>query len=99
MLSNGNTVLTVTDEHDGYSASVTLNGDDTGDIWTATYDGSGGANVVDPPATELEISVLSSATADGASGNVVFADAKSADTQTTNFTPDGSDYVGSFSAE
>ncbi len=70
-----------------------------GDLWTATYDGSGGANVVDPPATESEISVLSSATADGSGGNVVFADANSADSLTTNFTPDGSNYIGSFSAE
>ncbi|MGC2080023.1 MAG: hypothetical protein WA728_29205, partial [Xanthobacteraceae bacterium] len=44
------TVLTVTDETNHNSASVKLAGDYQSDAWTATYDGNGGADVVDPPA-------------------------------------------------
>jgi VCBS repeat-containing protein len=50
--SGGTTLLTVTDTSASRSESVTLLGDYTSDnnvSWTATYDGHGGVNVVDPP--------------------------------------------------
>ena len=49
----GTTLLTVTDSTEHTSASVTLEGNYTsanGITWTATSDGNGGADVVDPPA-------------------------------------------------
>jgi len=102
--NGADTILLVTDTSpgNGNSESVTLLGNETtgnGFNWTATADGNGGANVVDPPATESATAVLSSATSGGASGNIAFADANSADTLSTNVSPDGSSYVGSFSAD
>ena len=47
--------LTITDTTKGTSTSVTLAGDYTGSTWTVTSDGSGGANVVDPPGTAAQI--------------------------------------------
>jgi hypothetical protein len=96
---SGNTVLTVTDTtSDNHpSESLSLVGDHTGDIWTATNDGHGGADVFDPPAANAATSVLSTATADGASGSVAFADANSGDTFSASFTPEGANYVGNFS--
>ena len=51
-LSGADTILTVTDTAlgNGKSESVTLVGNYIADTWTATYDGNGGVNVVDPPA-------------------------------------------------
>ena len=49
-LNNGVTTLTVTDETQNTSESVKLVGDFTGASWNAAVDGSGGADVFDPPA-------------------------------------------------
>ena len=49
-LNSGVTTLTVTDETQSTSESVQLVGDFTTSTWNVTADGSGGANVSDPPA-------------------------------------------------
>ncbi len=54
-LSGSNTILTVTDLTQGTHEFVTLVGNYTSSTWTVTSDGSGGANVVDPPATAVTI--------------------------------------------
>ena len=97
-LSGDNTILTVTDEHNGHSASVTLSGDVTGDIWIPSFDGAAGVDVVDPPATSASpnASVLSSAAGDEVSSVVSFAE-NSSDTIEANIAPDGSNYIGSYS--
>ena len=72
----------------------------SGDVsWTATSDGSGGADVVDPPLTSSStvLSMNSSATVNDVNGTVTFADTDSSNIQTASFTPDGSGYVGTFS--
>jgi hypothetical protein len=46
--ASSDSVLTVTDETDHNSASVTLAGNYQSDTWSASYDGSSGADVVDP---------------------------------------------------
>jgi hypothetical protein len=50
-LSDGITTLTVTDETQGTSESVKLVGDFTESDWNVTEDGSGGADVSDPPSS------------------------------------------------
>jgi hypothetical protein len=65
-LNDGVTTLTVTDETQHTSESVKLAGDFTGASWNVTADGSGGADVSDPPAT-----VPSS---DGAGATLTIAD-------------------------
>ncbi len=61
-------------------------------------DGNGGTLITDPPtASDLGVSVQSSATADGASGSITFADDHGSDAQSASFTPDGSNYFGYFS--
>jgi hypothetical protein len=55
------TTLTVTDQtQGGTSESVHLVGDFTGAAWTVTVDGSGGADVSDPPATHSPGAFLTS---------------------------------------
>ncbi len=66
--------------------------------WTVTPDGSGGADIVDPPsASAAELSVLSTTTAGGADGSVTFADSNPTDTLSASSTPDGANYLGDFS--
>ena len=98
-LNGANTLLTVTDKTTNSAPEfVTLLGTSANNVsWTATSDGYGGANVVDPPVTDSATSVLSSATADSAGGTVAFANSNPTDTFSANFTPDSSNYLGSFS--
>ena len=87
------TTLTVAD-----SAHTTLDfaleGNLSGSGWTFTPDGTGGVDISDPPAT----TVVSSATANSASGTIAFVDTD-ANAQSASFTPEGSNYVGYFSLD
>ncbi len=89
---NGNLVLTL----DGGGGHATITFDNFGGTLSFSSDTHGDFFIADPPATSAspDTSVVSSATADGASGDIAFADANSADTFSTNVTPDGSNYVG-----
>ena len=49
--ANGTTTLTVTDLSQDRIVSITLVGDYSNSTWTATDDGHGGVDIVDPPAT------------------------------------------------
>ena len=62
-VANNTTLLTVTDTTVGNndSKSVTLSGNYTADNWTASYDGRGGANVVDPPSSAVAASGITGA--------------------------------------
>ncbi len=61
-------------------------------------DGNGGTLITDPPPTNSGApSVSTSATSEGVSGSITFAAANSASAETASFTPDGSNYLGSFS--
>jgi hypothetical protein len=51
--STGITTLTVTDSSDNNSATLKLAGDYSASSWTVTADGSGGADIVDPPAAVI----------------------------------------------
>ncbi len=90
-------VLTVTD---GSSADslifVGFSGNSSSFDFTADAAGTG-TLITDPPAADADSSVVSSATANDVNGTITFADAYSSNTQTASFTPDGSNYVGSFS--
>ena len=95
----GDTTLTLTDA--GHTTLIfTLAGDYTNTTWLDATDAShSGVDIYDPPPTGVSPApaVESLATADGASGSVTFADADTSDTHTASFTPDGANYVGSFS--
>ena len=67
--------------------------------WTVTINGSGGADVVDPPLTNFFTvpSVDLSAAADGVNGTIAFTDTDSSNPQ--SFTSDGSGSVSSFSLD
>ncbi len=87
-------LLTVTDGTN--NASIAF------DNFNATLDfasdGNGGTLITDPPtASDHDVSVQSSATADGVSGSITFADDQGSGAQSASFTPDGSDYLGHFS--
>jgi hypothetical protein len=64
-----------------------------------TTDGNGGTLVYDPPTSVGEPSVLSSATADGASGSISFADSDTASAISASVTPDGTNYTGDFTLD
>ena len=88
----------MTDSSDHQSVNLTLIGNYSSSSWTPSSDGGSGTDLVDPPAaTSTGTSVISSATADGVNGSVTFADDSPSDTHTASATPDGADYVGSFS--
>jgi len=94
--NGSDTILTVTDtSNNSAPESIALAGNYTDDVFTAAYDGSGGADVVGSPAAD-STSVMSTATADSVSGVVTFADANSSDNLSMG--PDGLNYVGSNSA-
>ncbi len=90
-------LLTITDGSHG--ASITF------DTFNATLDfasdGNGGTLITAAPVASSagDTSVLSSATSDGVEGIITFADADTSNTQTTNVTPDGSNYIGTFTAD
>ncbi len=91
----GITTLTVTDSSDHQTVQLELLGDYSNAHWTVTDDLNGGANVFDPPATD-------SATTSGidtAKGSLAFADQNSADTVSASATPEGSNYLGTFSVD
>ena len=95
------TALTVTDVTQSTSETVTLAGNDTslaGYSWSATSDGNGGANVVDPSVTgsSTTASVDSFATVNGLAGTITFADAAATNVPIANFTAQGSGYIGTF---
>ena len=92
------TTLTVTDSTHALSVSLTLDGDYSNSTFTATSDGHGGADVVDPPAIG-SAGAGSSDSSDGASGTITFANFNFTTTETANFDPEGSDYVGMFSLD
>ena len=70
--ASSDSVLTVTDETDHNSASVTLAGNYQSDTWSASYDGSSGADVVDPLlAAAATIAAGASLTIGTASGEAV----------------------------
>ena len=61
-------------------------------------DGNGGTLITDPPlAGPAAHSLPISATSDDVSGSITFAAANSASAETPSVTPDGSNYLGSFS--
>jgi autotransporter-associated beta strand protein len=93
------TVLTVTDHTNSRSVSLTLAGDYSGSFWTVSSDGGTGADIVDPPASNSPTapSVDSFATANDVHGTITFADTDTSNTQTAAFTPEGSNYLGTFS--
>jgi probable HAF family extracellular repeat protein len=94
------TLLTVYDSSHDVLATLNLAGNYSSSIWSVTPDGSGGADIADPPAASAaEPSVLSTATANGASGSISFADADPASTISASVTPEGSNYIGSFSLD
>ncbi len=97
--SSGDTTLTVDDATDSQSVQLTLVGDYSESGWTVTSDGHGGADVFDPPITNSPTDpvVDSSATATGVNGTVTFTDSDATGTEPASFTPDGSNYLGSFS--
>ena len=64
-----------------------------------TADGDGGTLVYDPPTSPGEPSVLSAATADGASGTVSVADNDAGSAISASVTPDGSNYAGNFTLD
>ena len=86
------TTLIITDETQGTAQFVRLAGDHTNAVWAVAADGSGGAEVTDPPAAE------SVATANGVAGTIAFADTGS-DAQTATVTPEGSSYIGKFTLD
>jgi hypothetical protein len=94
-------LLTVTDGT--HSASITF--DDFNATLDFASDGDGGTLITDPPSTgsASEPSVLSTvastATADGVSGDIALADSDAASGLSAGFTPDGSNYLGSFSLD
>jgi hypothetical protein len=89
------TILTVTDAtNNGAPESVTLTGNYTGYVFTAAYDGNGGADIVGSPAAE-NTSVLSTASDDTVSGVVTFANADPSDN--LSMAPDDVNYVGTTS--
>jgi T5SS/PEP-CTERM-associated repeat protein len=95
-------VLTVSDGTN--TASITFDG--FAGTFQFASDGNGGTDIYDPPATASSAgsSVDSSVTttgnsADGATGTITFADADASSTQTASVTPEGSNYVGTFSLE
>ena len=94
------TILTVTDP--GHTTlQFTLTGNLSASTWTVTLDSSGtGVDIVDPPATSSSIGPTagySSVTANVIGDTFTFADSDSYDTLKAGFTPEGSNYVGSFS--
>ena len=91
------TTVTVVDDQ-SHSASLTLVGNHSGDTFTDTSDGHGGADVVDPLITNSPVDpvVDASATASGVDGTVAFTEANASDTQTASFSADGADYIGNF---
>ena len=94
------TTLTVTNQTSTVIETFKLAGDYSGSTWTVTSDGHGGANIVDPPATNSSSpSVVSSASDAGVNGSITFADANPSDTHTASFTPESPNYVGSFSLD
>ena len=95
------TTLTVTDVTESTSEAVTLVGNDTssaGYSWSATSDGNGGANVVDPSVTSSSTtaSADSFATVNGLAGTITFADVDAANVPIASFTAQGSGYIGTF---
>ena len=94
-------VLTVSDGT--HTASLTFV-DFTGSFSFAA-DGTGGTDIYDPPATgsvtdpSVVSTATSTATADGASGNISFAESHSGDTFIDSVTLDGANYAGSFSLD
>ena len=93
--NGSDTILTVTDTTNHSSAeSVTLAGNYTGDIFTAAYDGNGGADVVGSPAAD-STSVVSTANGDSVSGVVAFANTDVSDN--LSMSADGLNYAGSTS--
>ena len=87
---NNTTPLTVSDGED-HSVTLTLAGNLSDTSWAVEL-APGGVAVFDPPAVDLVT------TATGASGTITFADSN-ADTQTASFTPQGSDYIGTFTLD
>ena len=81
-------VLMVTDGTD--NASLTFV--DFSGTFTFESDGSSGTLIFDPPSASVS-------TPDGVNGTITFADADTSNTQTASFTPEGSNYVGTFSLE
>ena len=97
--ANNTTVLTVNDT--GHTPLLlTLVGNYSQSTFTATTDAkNGGVDIVDPPmtASNLEPSISSVASADGASGTIAFSDGGTGDTFSGSFAAQGSSDVGSFS--
>jgi hypothetical protein len=62
--------------------------------FTASSDGNAGTQVVDPPASSL---LTATAQVSAVSDTFTFADSDTSSTQKASFTPEGSNYVGSFS--
>ena len=94
------TLLTVTDSSSNVLDTINLAGDYSNSHWTVTSDNNGGVNIADPPASSgNEPAVLSTATADGASGTISFADTDPASAISASFTPDGANDTGSFTLD
>ena len=94
------TTLIVTDSAHALSVSLTLDGDYSNSTFTATSDGHGGTDVVDPPTMgSAGSSAVSSDGSEGANGTITFANFNFTSTETANFIPEGSDYVGMFSLD
>ncbi len=92
-------VITVSDGHGDTVTIDVVGGIGTGNTFTFSQDASGGTELVDPPAASASAtpSVVSSATANGDSGTITFADANPADTFTASVTPESTNAIGSFS--
>jgi hypothetical protein len=87
--ANNTTPLTVSDANQ--SVTLSLVGDLSATLWSvASVDG--GVAISDPPAVDRV------ATADGVHGTITFADGDTSP-QTASFTPQGSDYVGTFTLD
>ena len=93
--SNTGGVLTVSDGTD--TSNLTLTGNYTGSSFAISNDGHGGTLITDTasPGTSADTAIDPSG-ADTA-GTIAFTDSDSSNSQTASFTPDGADYVGSFS--
>jgi hypothetical protein len=93
--TSNTTTLTVTDP--GHAAlEFTLVGNLSGSSWTVTKDSSNtGVDIADPPAPLLD----SSATTNGATGTITFVNADTSNNLTPSFTPEGPDYIGTFTLE
>jgi hypothetical protein len=91
--------LQIFDDTRGTSETIKLVGDFTSASWNITADGSGGVDITDPqPASSPTSSFVESAVVlNGVAGTIDFANSNSQTSHNVGFTPEGANYVGTFS--